>query len=35
LKPDHHEEPNAPAAWHYYDILMDIRTQLRNEENRR
>jgi predicted NAD-dependent protein-ADP-ribosyltransferase YbiA (DUF1768 family) len=29
LKPDHHQEPDAPAAWRYYDILMDIRTQLR------
>jgi predicted NAD-dependent protein-ADP-ribosyltransferase YbiA (DUF1768 family) len=29
LKPDHHQEPNAPAAWRYYDILMDIRTQLK------
>jgi len=29
LKPDHHEEPNARAAWHYCDILMAIRTELR------
>ena len=29
LKPDHHQEPDAPDAWRYYDILMDIRTQLR------
>jgi len=28
LKPDHHQEPNAPAAWHYYEILMQIRTEL-------
>ncbi len=28
LKPDHHQEPNAPAAWRYYDILMQIRTEL-------
>ncbi len=28
LKPDHHQEPNAPAAWHYFDILTDIRSQL-------
>jgi len=28
LKPDHHQEPNAPAAWRYYEILMEIRTQL-------
>ncbi len=25
LKPDHHQEANAAAAWRYYDILMDIR----------
>jgi predicted NAD-dependent protein-ADP-ribosyltransferase YbiA (DUF1768 family) len=34
LKPDHHQEPNAPAAWRYYDILMDIRAQLRREAGR-
>ena len=28
LKPDHHQEPNAPAAWRYYEILMQIRGQL-------
>jgi predicted NAD-dependent protein-ADP-ribosyltransferase YbiA (DUF1768 family) len=28
LKPDHYQEPGAPAAWRYYDILMDIRTRL-------
>jgi predicted NAD-dependent protein-ADP-ribosyltransferase YbiA (DUF1768 family) len=28
LKPDHHQEPNAPAAWHYYEILTMIRTEL-------
>src|SRR5207237_4614164 len=32
LKPDHHQEPNAPAAWHYYEILTQIRTQLQNRE---
>ena len=32
LKPDHHQEPNAPAAWHYYEILMQIRAQLQNRE---
>ena len=30
LKPDHHQEPNAPAAWRYYEILTDIRTELQN-----
>ena len=29
LKPDHHQEPNAPAAWLYYDIWMQIRAELR------
>ena len=28
LKPDHHSEPNAPAAWRYFEILMRIRTEL-------
>jgi hypothetical protein len=31
LKPDHHQEPNAPAAWRYYEILTEIRTQLQRE----
>jgi predicted NAD-dependent protein-ADP-ribosyltransferase YbiA (DUF1768 family) len=29
LKPDHIEEPNAPDEWHYYNILMRIRSQSR------
>jgi predicted NAD-dependent protein-ADP-ribosyltransferase YbiA (DUF1768 family) len=29
LKPDHYEEPDAPAAWHYYEILTQIRKGLR------
>ncbi len=28
LKPDHHQEPDAPAAWHYFEILTAIRTEL-------
>lgn len=32
LKPDHHQEPNAPAAWRYFEILMKIRTRLQNRE---
>jgi hypothetical protein len=28
LKPDHHQEPNAPAAWRYYEILTWIRSEL-------
>ena len=31
LRPDHHQEPNAPAAWRYYEILTEIRTQLQPE----
>ena len=29
LKPDHHQEPNAPAAWRYFEILTMIRSELR------
>jgi hypothetical protein len=28
LKPDHHQETNAPAAWRYYDVLMMVRGEL-------
>jgi predicted NAD-dependent protein-ADP-ribosyltransferase YbiA (DUF1768 family) len=28
LKPDHRQEANAPAAWKYYEILMQIRSEL-------
>ena len=28
LRPDHYQEPNAPAAWRYFDILMNIRKEL-------
>ena len=31
LKPDHHQEPNAPAAWRYYEILTQIRNELRKQ----
>ena len=34
LKPDHHQEPNAPAAWRYYEILTQIRTELQKQERR-
>ena len=30
LKPDHHGESNAPPEWRYYEILMNIRRELRN-----
>jgi predicted NAD-dependent protein-ADP-ribosyltransferase YbiA (DUF1768 family) len=32
LKPDHHQEPDAPAAWRYYEILTDIRAELQRQE---
>jgi len=32
LKPDHHQEPNAPAAWKYYEILMQIRKELQQQK---
>ncbi|MEQ1644795.1 MAG: hypothetical protein ABL959_15205, partial [Pyrinomonadaceae bacterium] len=28
LKPDHHGEPNPPPEWKYYDIWMQIRSEL-------
>lgn len=28
LKPDHHAEPNAPAAWRYNEIWMKIRSEM-------
>ena len=34
LKPDHHQEPNAPAAWRYFEILMQIRSELQNSPRR-
>jgi hypothetical protein len=34
LKPDHHQEPNAPAAWRYYEILMQIRSDLQKQSRR-
>jgi predicted NAD-dependent protein-ADP-ribosyltransferase YbiA (DUF1768 family) len=33
LKPDHHQEANAPAAWKYYEILMQIRSELQKQKN--
>src|SRR5262245_59717492 len=34
LKPDHHQEPNAPAAWRYFEILTQIRSKLQqNSKN--
>jgi predicted NAD-dependent protein-ADP-ribosyltransferase YbiA (DUF1768 family) len=30
LKPDHYQGTNSPAAWHYFDILTEIRTDLKH-----
>ena len=32
LKPDHHQEPDAPAAWRYYKILTQIRAELQSQK---
>ena len=32
LKPDHHQEPNAPAAWRYFEILTEIRSELQKRK---
>jgi len=31
LRPDHHQEPDAPAAWRYYEILTMIRAELQKK----
>jgi predicted NAD-dependent protein-ADP-ribosyltransferase YbiA (DUF1768 family) len=33
FRPDHEQEPNAPPAWHYHEIWMDVRSELQ-EKNR-
>jgi hypothetical protein len=35
LKPDHHQEPGAPAAWRYFEILTEIRTVLQQPDTPR
>jgi hypothetical protein len=32
LKPDHHQERDAAAAWRYYEILTEIRGQLQRQQ---
>lgn len=32
LKPDHHQEPDAPAAWRYFEIWMQLRAELQKEQ---
>ena len=34
LKPDHHQEPNAPPEWRYFEILTRIRDDLRRHQRR-
>jgi predicted NAD-dependent protein-ADP-ribosyltransferase YbiA (DUF1768 family) len=31
LRPDHHQERGAPAAWRYYEILTKIRSELQQD----
>jgi predicted NAD-dependent protein-ADP-ribosyltransferase YbiA (DUF1768 family) len=33
LKPDHRQEPDAPAAWRYYEILTRIRSELQKRKS--
>jgi predicted NAD-dependent protein-ADP-ribosyltransferase YbiA (DUF1768 family) len=35
LKPDHHQEAGAPAAWRYHEILMAIRAEVRAADRQR
>ena len=32
LRPDHHQGPNPPAAWRYFEILTNIRNELLRRE---
>lgn len=32
LRPDHHQEPNAPPEWRYFEILTRIRADLGKRE---
>jgi predicted NAD-dependent protein-ADP-ribosyltransferase YbiA (DUF1768 family) len=32
LRPDHHQEPNAPPEWRYFEILTRIRADLRKQK---
>jgi len=32
LKPDHHQSPDSPAAWRYYEILTEIRDELKQKK---
>jgi len=32
LRPDHFQEPDAPAAWRYYDIYMRLRDEIKSKK---
>jgi hypothetical protein len=32
LKPDHRQAPDSPAAWRYYEILTQIRDELKHKK---
>jgi predicted NAD-dependent protein-ADP-ribosyltransferase YbiA (DUF1768 family) len=32
LRPDHHQEPNAPPEWRYFEILTQIRSELQRRK---
>jgi hypothetical protein len=32
LKPDHHQAPDSPAAWRYYEILTQVRDELKQKK---
>jgi predicted NAD-dependent protein-ADP-ribosyltransferase YbiA (DUF1768 family) len=34
LRPDHHQEPDAPAAWRYFQIWMQLRTELQSADQK-
>jgi len=34
FKPDHIQEPNAPPAWEYFNIWMELRSELREKTGR-
>ena len=33
LRPDHHQEPNAPPEWRYFEILTQIRSELQSAQD--
>jgi hypothetical protein len=35
LRPDHHQEPNPPAEWQYFQIWMDLRSELQTRAQRK